>query len=71
VAWWLDPLEEPELEEPVELDELGELDGDWSWSLLDELELLFEPDVEPDVEPPPDPPELPLELDEELLVWPA
>jgi hypothetical protein len=60
VAWWLDPL-----------DELGELDGDWSWSLLDELELLFEPDVEPDVEPPPDPPELSLELDEALLVWPA
>jgi hypothetical protein len=46
---WLDPLDE--------LDELGLLDGDWSWPLLDdwpllllvplfdELELLPEPEV--------------------------
>jgi hypothetical protein len=44
---WLDPLDE--------LDELGVLDGDWSW-LLDELELslldpLFdEPELLPDPE---------------------
>ena len=30
---WLDPLEE--------LDELGLVDGDWSWPLLDELVLLL------------------------------
>jgi len=30
---WLDPLEE--------LDELGLVDGDWSWPLLDELEPFF------------------------------
>jgi hypothetical protein len=46
---WLDPLDEP--------DELGVLDGDWSWPLLDdwpllllvalfdEVELLPEPEV--------------------------
>jgi hypothetical protein len=61
VTWWLESLDEPEP------DELGALEGDWSWSLLDELELLFEPDVELV----PEPPELSLELDEELLVWPA
>jgi hypothetical protein len=33
---WLDPLEE--------LDELGVLEGDWSWLLFEaELELVFEP----------------------------
>jgi hypothetical protein len=45
---WLDPLDE--------LDELGVLDGDWSWLLLDELELplldpLFdEPELLPEPE---------------------
>jgi hypothetical protein len=32
---WLDPVDE--------LDELGLLDGDWSWPLLDELEPLPDP----------------------------
>ena len=48
---WLDPLEE--------LDELGLVDGDWSWPLLDELELLlFELLLSFDVE-------------DGLLEWPA
>jgi hypothetical protein len=56
---WLDPLDE--------LDELGVLDGDWSWPLLDVLELLLEPEVELLFEPL----ELFFELEDELPVWPA
>jgi hypothetical protein len=73
VTWWLDPLEP--LAEPKEPEEPGELDGDWSWSLPDEPELLVESDdeplPEPDVELLPEPPEVSPELDEELLAWPA
>jgi hypothetical protein len=57
VAWWLDPEDEP--------NELGELDGDWSWSLPDEVELLLEPEVGPPLEPLElDEPDAPDELDE-------
>jgi hypothetical protein len=61
VAWWLDPAEEP--------DELGELVGDWSWSLPDDVEPLLELDVAPPLEPLA--PSLELDELDELDEWPA
>jgi hypothetical protein len=43
---WLEPLDE--------LDELGPLDGDWSWPLVDELEPLLDPLFD-ELEPLPEP----------------
>jgi hypothetical protein len=55
---WLDPVEE--------LDELGLLEGDWSWPLVDDwsLPLLDELEPDPDFEPPLDP-------EDDGFVWPA